>query len=150
MNFADPFGLCPEDKPLCQWMKAALMAAGTDIGGMLGGGGGLLAGPGAVVASPALAVSGMAVGATAGLAAGNWVDNAFFSKGGRDSDGGGFRGGKQSQRDPDHERLMKEFDPDRRQQTRIHEEIAKQRKGPGKLDPDDLRQIFIDIVGHPK
>gem|GEM_PF-4207082 len=42
---------------------------------------------------------------------------------------------------------MKEFRPDRRQRTRIHEEIAKQKKGSGDLEYDDLRQIFIDITG---
>jgi hypothetical protein len=41
---------------------------------------------------------------------------------------------------------MKEFNPDRREQTRIHEEIAKQKRGGGDLDYDDLRQIFVDVV----
>jgi hypothetical protein len=37
---------------------------------------------------------------------------------------------------------MQEFSPDRRQQTRILEEIAKQKKGGGNLGYYQLRQIF--------
>ncbi|CAN5821716.1 hypothetical protein BH11GEM2_BH11GEM2_05770 [soil metagenome] len=123
--------------------------AGTDLGGIAGGGAGLLTGPGAIVASPAGAITGMAAGGAMGAAAGEMMDQVFFSKGGRGDEGTAFRGGKQSQRDPDHARLMKEFNPSREQRTRIHEEIAKQKKG-SDLDYGDLRQIFTDIVGKPK
>jgi RHS repeat-associated protein len=150
VNFSDPFGLCPPEKPLCQWIKAILIAAGTDLGGIAGGGSGLLTGPGAVVATPAGAIAGMSAGASIGAAAGEAIDQVFFSKSDRGGKGSEFRGGKQSQRDPDHARLMREFNPNREQRTRIHEEIAKQKKGGGDLDYDDLRQIFVDIVGKPK
>ncbi|HJP59598.1 MAG TPA: RHS repeat-associated core domain-containing protein, partial [Gemmatimonadaceae bacterium] len=149
VNFSDPLGLCPEDRPLCDWIKAMLILAGSDIGGIAGGGAGLFAGPAAVAAAPAGAYAGMAAGATIGGAAGELVDRLFFSRGGRGGKGSEFRGGKQSDRDPDHARLMKEFNPTREQRTRIHEEIAKQKKG-GDLDYDELRQIFIDIVGKSK
>ena len=103
----------------------------------------IAAAPTAELAAPitvtAGAAAGIAAGGIAGKLAGEAITNVLFSK-----DGGEFRGGKQSTRDPDHERLMKEFKPDRRQETRIHEEIGKQG---GHLGFDDLRQIFIDIVG---
>ena len=79
-NFSDPFGLCPLDKPLCHWIKAALIAAGTDVGFVAGGGAGLAAGPAAVAASPAMAAAGAAVGAAAGVAVGGLVDQVFFAK----------------------------------------------------------------------
>ncbi len=80
VNFSDPFGLCPDDKPLCHWIKATLIAAGTDIGFVAGGGAGLFTGPGALLASPAGALAGAGAGATAGAIVGEIVDNAFFSK----------------------------------------------------------------------
>jgi RHS repeat-associated protein len=79
VNFSDPFGLCPPAKPLCDWIRAALILAGTDIGGIAGGGSGLFTGPAAVVASPAGAYAGMAAGATIGGAVGEIVDQLFFS-----------------------------------------------------------------------
>ena len=80
VNYSDPFGLCPIEKPLCHWIKVTLIAAGTDLGGIAGGGAGLLAGPAALVASPAGAFAGMAAGAAIGAAAGELIDNVFFSK----------------------------------------------------------------------
>ncbi len=146
-NFSDPFGLCPLDKPLCHWIKAALIAAGTDVGFVAGGGAGLAAGPAAVAASPAMAAAGAAVGGILGAVAGDVVDNVFFS---RRSDGGssgtGLRGGSQRDRDPDYIRLQKEFKPSREERTRIHEEITKQKQGRQNLDYDELREIFTDIV----
>jgi hypothetical protein len=71
--------LCPDGKPVCEWLKAALMAAGTDIGFVAGGGAGLVSGPGAVAASPALAVAGAGVGSAVGALAGALVDRLFFS-----------------------------------------------------------------------
>lgn len=91
VNFSDPFGLCPIEKPLCHWIKAALIAAGTDLGAMLGGGAGLLTGPGAVVASPAGAIGGAALGAGAGLAAGELVESKFFSNQGEGAGSGGTK-----------------------------------------------------------
>jgi RHS repeat-associated protein len=79
LTFTDPFGLCPDGKPVCEWLKAALMAAGTDIGFVAGGGAGLVSGPGAVAASPALAVAGAGVGSAVGALAGALVDRLFFS-----------------------------------------------------------------------
>ncbi|MFL5616045.1 MAG: RHS repeat-associated core domain-containing protein [Gemmatimonadaceae bacterium] len=89
VSYSDPFGLCPIEKPLCNWIKATLMAAGTDIGFLLGGGSGLLTGPGAVVASPVGAMAGATVGAGIGLAAGELTDRVFFSE----KEGGGHSPG---------------------------------------------------------
>jgi len=79
VSYSDPFGLCPIDKPLCQWLKVALIAAGTDVGGVAGGGAGFLTGPAAFATVPAGAMVGMAVGATAGAALGELIDRVFFS-----------------------------------------------------------------------
>jgi hypothetical protein len=102
MSYSDPFGLCPIEKPLCNWIKATLMAAGTDIGFILGGGGGLLTGPGAIVASPVGAIAGASAGAGIGLAAGELVDRVFFSEnaeGGHSSGSGGGGDAAQQARD---------------------------------------------------
>lgn len=87
VNYSDPFGLCPKevrpgsrDAILCAWIEAGLMAAGTDIGAVLGGGAGLLTGPGALVASPAGALAGAGLGAATGYAAGNALTQVLFSK----------------------------------------------------------------------
>jgi RHS repeat-associated protein len=87
VSYSDPFGLCPanvqpgsREAILCAWIEAGLMAAGTDLGFILGGGGGLLAGPGAIVTSPAGAMLGAAGGGTLGLAAGKGITNWLFSK----------------------------------------------------------------------
>jgi hypothetical protein len=80
VSYSDPFGLCPIERPLCQWIKVALIAAGTDIGAVAGGGGGLLGGPAALVTAPAGAYAGAAAGATIGAALGQLVDNVFFSE----------------------------------------------------------------------
>jgi hypothetical protein len=64
---------------LCAWIEAGLIAAGTDIGALLGGGAGLLTGPGAVIASPAGAIAGGTVGAGAGFIAGSGLTNWLFS-----------------------------------------------------------------------
>jgi RHS repeat-associated protein len=151
VNFSDPFGLCPLDQGsvtafLCNAIEATTTFVGSTAGFIAGGGAGALAAAptaelAAPVSVPAGAIAGAATGAVAGKLAGEAITNVLFSK-----RGGDFRGGKQSTRDPDHERLMKEFKPDRRQETRIHEEIGKQKKG-GTLDYDDLRQIFIDVMG---
>jgi RHS repeat-associated protein len=79
-TYRDPFGLCPVDKPVCHWLKAVLIAAGTDIGFTAGGGAGLVAGPAAVAVSPALAAGGAAIGAAAGAAAGELAEQVFFAK----------------------------------------------------------------------
>lgn len=89
VNFSDPFGLCPVDKPLCQWMLAASVAAGADLGGMFGGGAGLLTGPGAVVATPAGAMAGAALGGGAGLAVGKLLTDRLFSESSSDASGSG-------------------------------------------------------------
>jgi hypothetical protein len=83
VTYSDPFGLCPVEKPLCQWIKVALIAAGTDIGGIAGGGAGLFGGPAAVATVPAGAYAGMAIGGAIGAAAGEFIDRAFFSGGPR-------------------------------------------------------------------
>lgn len=91
INNSDPFGLCPIDKPLCQWLKATLVLAGTDIGMIAGGGAGLagLAGGPAVAATvPAGAIAGAAIGATVGAALGGVVD-VMFSEGSSQSGIGG-------------------------------------------------------------
>ena len=150
VNFSDPYGLCPQNLSLlrgllCNSIEATTTFVGA-VGGFLGGGGaGALAavptaGLAAPLTVPAGAVEGALVGAVAGRLAGSVISNALFSK-----DGGEFRGGRQSTRDSDHRRLMKEFDPTREERTRIHEEISKQKRG-GDLDFDELRQIFTDIV----
>ena len=115
-------------------------------GGFLAGGGGLLdsvptAGVATLVTVPAGAIVGATAGAVVGRLTGQTITNALFSK-----SEGAFRGDKQNTRDPDHARLMKEFKPDRRQQTRLHEQIGKQKKS-SDLDYDELRQIFVDVVG---
>jgi hypothetical protein len=71
---------CVTSKPICQWIKVALNAAGTDVGIVAGGGGGLLGGPVAFVTAPAGAYAGAAAGATIGAAVGQLVDNVFFSE----------------------------------------------------------------------
>jgi hypothetical protein len=45
---------------------------------------------------------------------------------------------------------MDEFKPTRDQRDLIHREIGKQKRGARNLEYDELRQIFIDIVGKPK
>jgi RHS repeat-associated protein len=80
VNLADPFGLCPIDKPLCNWIEVILTAAGTDIGFIAGGGAGLLAGPAAIAASPAGAFAGAAAGAGIGLTAGKALTSWLFSE----------------------------------------------------------------------
>jgi RHS repeat-associated protein len=87
VNYSDPFGLCPPEKPLCQWIEAISMAAGADLGAMFGGGAGLLAGPGALVATPAGAIAGAAAGAGAGLAVGKAITNVLFSESAGSSSG---------------------------------------------------------------
>jgi len=152
VNFSDPFGLCPQNVSVAQGIACVLIESTTAIlgsgaGFTLGGGGGLLAsiptlGLAAPVTVPAGAIAGAAVGGVAGKLTGEAITNALFAKGaGRE-----FRGGSQSQRDPDHDRLMKEFSPTRREQTRIHEEIARQKRGSSNLEYDEMRQIFLDIV----
>ena len=153
VNYSDPLGLCPEDVRAAEAAACVLIEGSTAILGsvaelIVGGGGGALTavptgGLAAPVTVPAGAIAGAGIGGVAGKLTGEAITNALFSKGG----GRELRGGRQSQRDPDHDRLMKEFRPDRRQRTRIHEEIAKQKKGSGDLEYDDLRQIFIDITG---
>jgi hypothetical protein len=75
--------------------------------------------------------------------AGEAITSALFAR----EHGRDFRGGKQGVRDPAHRRLMAEFQPTREQRTAIHEAIAKEKQGGPDLSYDDLRQIFIDIVG---
>ena len=89
INNSDPFGLCPIEKPLCSWLKATLVLAGTDIGMIAGGGAGLLGlagGPAAAATVPAGAAVGGAVGATLGAIAGELLENVFFSRNAREND----------------------------------------------------------------
>jgi len=89
VNFSDPFGLCPKDKPLCHWIEATSMAVGSAGGFVAGGGGPALTGVG-VVASPFMAVAGAATGAGIGLAFGKAITGALFldDAGGSSGSGG--------------------------------------------------------------
>ena len=154
VNFSDPFGLCPAEVSVwqavgCVLIETTMGLLGSTAGFAAGGGAGLLAaaptgGLAAPVTVPAGAVAGAAAGAVAGKLAGEMITSVLFSKG-----EGEFRGGRQSTRDADYARLRKEFNPDREQRTRIHEEIAKRKQGRPELDIDELREIFEEIVGDP-
>jgi hypothetical protein len=140
---------CPDERWerfACNSIEALSTFAGSLGGFAAGGGGGALlavvTGGAALPVVPAAAYAGAASGAAGGLAAGKLVTDHLFAKSARE-----FRGGTQKQRDPDHAQLMKEFKPTRSQQTRIHEEIGRQKRGSGDLHPDELRQIFVDVVG---
>lgn len=84
VNYSDPFGLCPAGLSavrgfFCNLIEATSIAAGTDIGGVLGGGAGLFTGPGAVVATPAGAYVGAAAGAGVGALTGRAITNILFA-----------------------------------------------------------------------
>lgn len=108
-------------------------------------------GPGApvcaVTVAPAVAI---ATGISSAMAAGLAVDAAAGSNTARMSSEAKFRGGSQADRDPDYIRLLRERNPNRQQRTRIHEEIAKQKKGRSNLDAEELERIFDDIMGPPR
>lgn len=90
-----------------------------------------------------LAMAGM--GRVAGHAFGELVSAAVrFAK-----DGGEFKGGKQSQRDRDFHKILKERNPTREQRGRIHREIGKRKNG-GNLGEDEIREIFDDVMGPEK
>ena len=89
VNYSDPFGLCPQNKPLCHWIEATSMFIGS-VGGFVGGGGGgalvaLATGGVGIPAVPAGAWAGAGVGAAGGLAVGKTITNTLFSE----SAGGG-------------------------------------------------------------
>lgn len=150
VNFSDPLGLCPPDKPLCQWITAGLMAAGTDIGGILGGGAGLLAGPGAVVTSPAGAIAGMALGAGAGLAAGKLIDHLFFSEAERARSGESEQpGGAKSA--AEYDRHIEGVQRAKGQLGELEEQLGRV-KGPKAQRPirEQIERLQREIQGHEK
>ena len=96
INYSDPFGLCPIDKPLCSWIEATSTFLGSLAGFTLGGGGGILVTVGTggvgVPAVPAGAYAGAATGATTGFALGKALTKVMFREGsGSGSSGGADR-----------------------------------------------------------
>jgi len=110
VNYSDPFGLCPEglsgsDLFLCNWIEAAMTAAGADIGGTFGAGAGaVVALPTGELVAPLTVAGGAALGAAGGAAVGNLaghaLTNVLFSSANRD----GASGDEQA---PQRKRLSK-------------------------------------------
>ena len=152
ITYSDPFGLCPEDVTFwqavgCVVIETSTALLGSGAGFIAGGGAGLLTsaptgGLAAPLTVPIGAMMGAAVGGVTGKLAGEAITNVLFSKG-----EGEFRGGRQTSRDADHARLMREFNPDKAQRARIHREIGKRKQGRDKLDGDELREVFEEIMG---
>ena len=113
VSFADPFGLCPPNKPICHWIEATSMAIGS-VGGFVGGGGGgaFLAAVTGGVATPAIpagAWAGAGMGAAGGLAVGKAVTGMLFSE----ANGGGNTPRLQRRLD-EHRQKLEDYkrDPD--------------------------------------
>jgi hypothetical protein len=146
VNFDDPFGLCEDPKDrLCALFEASMTLLGGTAGFVAGGGAGLMqiafTGGLATPAAITTAATGTALGTALGRETGRRLSNVLFSKNDRE-----FRGGKRSTRDADYERLLRERRPNREQRTRIHEEIGKRKQGRKNLDPDELQDVFDDII----
>jgi RHS repeat-associated protein len=145
VNYSDPLGLCPIDKPLCNWIEATSIAIGS-IGGFVGGGGAaVLTGVG-VVASPVTAIQGAALGAAAGLVVGKAVTGALFNESADGASGGGGEDGAQDKRlSPGEIRKLQKGDVD------IHELKAEALGTRRNLSRFDLfKSRNGDIVVKPK
>ncbi len=149
-TYGDPYGLC-EPKPDCETIVAIFQTLGTAAGFLLGGGtglvetaasGGLLA-PAAVARTMVATTAGAGIGRAVGEIASDIVQ---FAKGGGDE----MRGGPKSRRDPAYERLARDRRPTRAQRTRIHHEIERRKQGRRDLDPEELQEVFDDVMGTPE
>jgi uncharacterized protein RhaS with RHS repeats len=141
VNYSDPFGLCPQEDQLCHWVRAGLILAGSDIGGVLGGGAGMLTGPGALVASPAGAYIGMAGGAAVGGAVGELIDRMYFSA-------GEPRSGKSAEEYDNHVSNKQTAES----RLRDMEEKLSNTKGPKAQRPirDMIEKLKAEVRGHEK
>jgi hypothetical protein len=122
-------------------VRAGLIVAGSDIGGVLGGGAGMLTGPGALVASPAGAYIGMAGGAAVGGAVGELIDRMYFSA-------GEHRSGKSAEEYDNHVSNKQTAES----RLRDMEEKLSNTKGPKAQRPisDMIEKLKAEVRGHEK